>query len=234
VNPDDERLGRLLRALRVQQRLTQEDLALVTGVPVRDIHKVESGRIGELVYDRIRALFVHVDARARLSVWWRGAAADRLLDAEHASIVEMGSRVVARYGWEVPTEVTYSKYGERGSIDLFGHRRTHRAVLVGEVKSAFGALEELNRTLDAKVRLAPAICEDRFGWRPRFVGRVLIVSDHSTNRRVVVAHQHTMNALYPARSREVRGWLRHPDRDLGGIWFLSIPHNARIDPPTSA
>jgi len=30
-----------------------------------------------------------------------------------------------------------------------------------------------------------------------------------------------MNVLYPIRGREVRAWLRHPDRAIGGIWFVS-------------
>ena len=70
--------------------------------------------------------------------------------------------------------------------------------MVGEVKSVFGSLEELNRSLDVKVRLAPTICRKRFGWTPKHVGRLLIVPGVSSIRRVVAAHRQTMDELYPA------------------------------------
>jgi hypothetical protein len=99
------------------------------------------------------------------------------------------------------------------------------AVAVCEIKSAFGSLEETNRSLDIKVRLASKITERAFGWRPKFVGRILIVGDEPMNRRVVRHHAATMDAIYPERGRAVRAWLRKPDRSIAGIWFLSIPGN---------
>jgi transcriptional regulator with XRE-family HTH domain len=228
ASDDDERLGQLFRLLREELQLTQEELAIATSIPVVDIHRLENGRVGEVAYGRARRLFAEFDARARISVWWKGAAADRLLDERHAAYVERSARVLRRDGWGVPSEVTYSEYGERGSIDLFGHRREFEAVAVGEVKSAFGSLEELNRSLDVKVRLAPTICRKRFGWTPKHVGR-LIVPGLSSTRRVVAAHRQTMDELYPARAREIRGWVHRPVGNIGGIWFLSNPRNARTD-----
>jgi transcriptional regulator with XRE-family HTH domain len=229
MDADDERLGELFRRLRQRAGITQEALASATSIPVQDIHKLETGRIAEIQFERVRRLFARLEARARLSVWWHGAAADRLLDERHAALGECAARVLARSAWQTPMEVTFSEYGERGSIDIFGHRTDLKAVAVCEVKSAFGSLEEMNRTLDAKVRLAPKLCRDYFGWTPVHVGRLLIVPDLSTIRRVVNAHRQTMGAIYPARSREVRAWLRHPDRDLSGIWFLSDPRSMRTD-----
>ena len=225
MNADDERLGQLSRLLRSKAGLTQEDLSIATSIPVRDIQRLEDGRVERIPVGRVRRLFSEVDGRTRISVWWKGAAADRLLDERHAAIAELASRVMSRYRWAVPAEFTYSEYGERGSIDLFGHRADLLAVAVCEVKSAFGSLEGLNRTLDAKVRLAPKLCMDRYGWSPRNIGRLLIVPDESTLRRVVAAHRQTMSVLYPARGREIRAWLRKPDRNIAGIWFLSDPQN---------
>lgn len=166
MNTDDERLAELFRLLRRKTELTQEELAIAAAIPVRDIHKLEIGRPGDVVFERIRRLFAELGARARISVWWHGAAADRLLDEKHAYIGECASQVMARNGWETPSEFTYSEFGERGSIDIFGHRRGFKVVAVCEVKSAFGSLEDLNRSLDAKVRLAPKLCRDRYGWAP--------------------------------------------------------------------
>jgi hypothetical protein len=78
--------------------------------------------------------------------------------------------MIASYEWATPTEITFSEFGERGSIDILGHRRERAAVAACEVKSTFGSPEELNRSLDAKVRLAPTICRKRFGWTPTHSG----------------------------------------------------------------
>ena len=223
MNADDERLGELFRLLRRRAQLTQEEISIAASVPLRDIRRLESGDAGAVVVARVRRLFAEVDARARIAVWWLGAAADRLLDERHAAIVDQAAGFMVQWAWTTAIEFTFSEYGERGSIDIFGHRRSARAVAICEVKSAFGALEELNRTLDVKVRLAPKLCRDRFGWTPDHIARLLIVPEDSTIRRMVAAHRATMDALYPARGREIRAWLRRPAGNISGIWFLSNP-----------
>ena len=230
MNSDDERLGQLFRLLRRRSGLTQEDLSIATSIPVRDIQRLEDGRAERILFGRVRRLFADLDARTRINVWWKGAAADRLLDERHAAIAERANGVMTRYRWVVRAEFTYSEFGERGSIDLFGLREEALAVAICEVKSAIGSLEEMNRTLDAKVRLAPKLCRDQYGWNPRYVGRLLIVPDESTVRRIITAHRQTLTTLYPARGREIRTWLRKPDRGIAGIWFLSDPRNTRMDP----
>lgn len=130
-------------------------------------------------------------------------------------------------GWQAQAEVSFSEYGERGSIDIFAARPASRAIAVCELKSAIGSLEETNRMLDVKERLAPKIALARFGWRPAYTGRLLILPDEKTVRRLIARHAATMDGLYPARSREVRAWLRQPDRALRGIWFLSDLRNAQ-------
>jgi transcriptional regulator with XRE-family HTH domain len=230
MTTDNDQLGDLFRLLRRQAGLTQETLSIATSIPIRDINNLEAGRAGDVLYGRLNRLFTEVEARARMSVWWKGAAADRLLDERHAAIVEQGASIIGRYSWATPTEVTFSEFGERGSIDVFAHREEYKAVAVCEIKSAFGSLEEMNRSLDAKVRLAPKLCQDRFGWTPRHVARLLIVPGISSTRRIVAAHRYTMDQLYPARGREIRAWLRRPDRSIGGVWFLSDPRNTSTVP----
>jgi transcriptional regulator with XRE-family HTH domain len=223
MQTDDERLGLLLRKLRRSQGITQEALAKTARIPVAEIGRFENGGGAKLELGRIRKLFEHCDARARVAVWWQGAALDRLLDEEHALIAETAARSMAQYNWDTPMEVTFSEFGERGSIDIFGHRRDRLAVAVCEVKSAFGSLEDLNRSLDTKVRLAPKVCRDRFGWSPIHVARVLIVPEIGSIRRFVATHEQTMRSLYPATSRDVRAWLRSPESGMSGIWFVSGP-----------
>ena len=118
VRNDDERLGQLLRAIRRRTGQTQADLALMAGVPRRDVIGVEAGRAGEVELERLRRLFSAVDARFKPTVWWRGAAADRLLDERHAALTETSVAVLTRRGWQTAVEVSFSEFGERGSVDI--------------------------------------------------------------------------------------------------------------------
>lgn len=191
------------------------------GVPREDVIAIEAGHAGRIPLERSRRLFEAVGGRIRVIAWWNGAAADRLLDERHAALVERALRVLRSRGWRTEVEVSFSEFGERGSIDILAGHDRNRAVAVCEVKSAVGSLEETNRVLDAKVRLAPGIARGRFGWNARVVGRILIVPSENTVRRMVARHALTMASLYPARSHEVRAWLWKPDRPISGLWFLS-------------
>jgi hypothetical protein len=224
---DDRRLGVTLRTIRRRLAISQEALAVEAQVPVRDVIAIESGRAGTVRLDRLRSVFEAADGRARLTTWWHGAAADRLIDAEHASLVERALGLFRARGWKTAAEVTFSRYGERGSIDILAGYQPKLAVAVCEVKASIGAMEEMNRSLDIKERHAPGLAHERFGWRPRTVGRLLILPEERTVRRVVDRHVATMATVYPARSREIRAWLHQPSRSLRGIWFLSYPRTTQ-------
>src|SRR4029079_11251221 len=106
------------------------------------------------------------------------------------------------------TEITYSEFGERGSLDLFAAKPVARAVLVGEVKSEWGSMEETLRMLDVKTRLAIKLAVATFGFEPDVVGRVLVLPEESTARRIAAAHAATLEVALPDRNRRVRKWLR--------------------------
>jgi transcriptional regulator with XRE-family HTH domain len=221
MHPDDARLAELVRLIRRELGITQVQLASTANVPLNDVKAIEGGRAGAVRLHRLRLLLEAEGGRGRLVPWWNGASADRLLDGRHAALVERVVALLKTRGWEVHVEVSFAEWGERGSIDVLALNRHLRVALVIEVKTAIGSLEETNRVLDAKFRLAPEVIAKRFGWRPRTVARVLVLPGSSTNRRVVAEHAATMDATYPARSREVRAWLRRPDSALSGIWFVS-------------
>ena len=222
MHREDERLGRLLSLIRHRIGKTQVELARAAKIPLRDVKRIEAGFAQDVRLGRIRSLFDAVDGRARLVPLWNGAAADRLLDERHAAIGERAARYINAFdGWLTEPEVTFAEYAERGSIDVLATNQRALATMVGEVKSAIGSLEETNRTLDMKARLAPTIVFKRHGWRPRIVAKVLIVPRDMSIRRTIDKHRATMNGAYPARSREVRAWLRNPSTPLRGIWFVS-------------
>lgn len=195
--------------------------------------QLEGGHAGQLQVDDIRGHFAKLGASVKITAWWNGASLDRLIDSEHASVIEAGVREFQRYAWPVLTEVSFNEWGERGSIDLLCARRPEQTVVVGEAKSAWGSIEETLRTLDVKVRLAPTIVEKRLGWIPLHVAALLIFPEDESCRRVARRHAATLSVAFPARNREVRRWLRRPTGSLRGLWFLSnereIVHTADGD-----
>ncbi|MGZ8771276.1 MAG: hypothetical protein ACXWXJ_09790, partial [Aeromicrobium sp.] len=177
---------------------------------------------GDLRVDDVRTHFADLGATVRLTAWWNGAALALLIDERHALVVDGGVRALARLGWrQTETEVTFNEWGERGSIDLFSARPDIPAVFVGETKSEWGSVEETVRVLDVRARLAPTICEKRFGFRPTTVGVALLFSENRTARRVAQLFAATLAAAYPSRNRQVRHWLRRPSGPMRGLWSLT-------------
>jgi hypothetical protein len=222
VARDDDRLANASRALRRHKCLTQH--ALVGPGRSRHIPRlIEDGRAEELRLRDIREHFTQLGATVRVNVWYEGALLDRLIDSEHADVVETAVREVRGLGWpRVETEVSFNVWGERGSIDFLGVDEARGAVLIGEAKSAWGSVEETLRRLDVKVRLAPRVATDRYGWKPRSVGAVLVLPESGSSRRVAQRYATTMLVAFPARNRDVRKWLRAPAGPLRGLWFVPI------------
>ena len=118
--------------------------------------------------------------------------------------------------------MTYSEYGERGSLDLLAWRPDTGDLMVVEVKTELVSAEATLRKMDEKVRLAPKIVLDRYGWRPRAVSRVLVLSETTLNRRRLRAHAGLFRAALPAGPAEVRRWFREPSARIDGTWFLPL------------
>ena len=79
------------------------------------------------------------------------APLDRLLDEKHARSSARPSICSRHLGWVAEVEVSYSVYGERGSIDILAWQQTLAALLVIEVKSELVSVEATLRKLDEKV-----------------------------------------------------------------------------------
>ena len=118
-------------------------------------------------------------------------------------------------------EISYSEYGERGSIDLAPLQAATRVLLIVEVKTELVSIESTLRKLEEKVRLGPSIVRDRFGWQPALVGRVLVLPEESTARRRVARHSAVLDQAFPQRGRAFISWLRSPFGPLAAIWFAS-------------
>ena len=155
--------------------------------------------------------------RLELLARWRGSDADRLIDERHAALVEAVITTDARYGWPARAEVTFSIYGDRGSIDVFAWNEAERAVLIQEVKSDLVAVEGTVRPLAMKRRLAADIAFRELGWRPRSIGTVLVLPEGSHLRNRVARHAATFDSMLPHRWPQLRDWLRTPAGPMGAI-----------------
>ena len=218
---DGRRLGQVHRALRVRLRLRQSDVAAKTGVGRWKVVRLEAGDVDDLLVGELDRCFAALGASLRIAANWRGAALDRLLDERHAQLVGAIVKTLTALRWLVQVEVSFSDYGDRGSIDVFAWHPVHAALLVVEVKSEIGGIDPLLRPLDVKVRLAPRIANP-LGWRPvRTVSRIVVFPEDRSVRRDVERHSAVLGQALPARSREIRRWLAAPTSALAGIWFVS-------------
>jgi transcriptional regulator with XRE-family HTH domain len=222
----DVRLGRGLRAIRVNSRRRQIDVAALAGVSQQTVSRAELGTIDEMSIGSLRRIAAALGARLDVQLGWRGASLDRLVDERHAHIVGATIDRFARPAWEVVPEASYSRYGERGSIDVLGINRNAGTIIVVEVKTEIGSVEATIRKHDEKVRIAAAIAIERFGVRPRHVAKLLVLPADSTPRRQIARHAIVFDQAYPLRGAAVSAWLRNPSGPMAGLIFLSVTHLA--------
>jgi transcriptional regulator with XRE-family HTH domain len=224
---DTVRFGRQVRALRRRRGWRQIDLAAVARMSRATVSRIELGHADEVTLVAIDTLARALSARLELALSWNGEGLDRLLDADHATLVDRVARELRALEWEVAVEVSFNIRGERGSIDILAFHPPTGVVLVIEVKSVVPDLQATFFTLDRKSRLAQEIARSR-GWEGRTTGRILVVADGRTTRRRVAEHAAVFDAAFPARSVAVRRWLRRPDnaRPFSGLWFLANDRRA--------
>lgn len=216
------RFGLGIRALRRRRGWTQDKLAAEAGISRSAIQRVERGRADDVAVEKLMRITAALGATISVRILWQGEAFDRLLDADHATLVDATLDLLRREGWEVATEVSFNLDRERGSIDILAFHAPTGTLLVVEVKSVVPDLQDMLHGIDRKARIAPRIVRER-GWRVRTVARLLVLPDDRTARRRVASHAATFATALPARTVEVRRWLRTPTGPLAGILFLGRP-----------
>jgi transcriptional regulator with XRE-family HTH domain len=224
---DDRTAGLVIRALRRRRGWRQHDLGERAQVSRSQVSRAERGWFDQLTLRTIRRIFRALDARLLIAPRWRGAELERLLDEDHSVVVASVARRLESFGWIAELEVTYSEFGERGSIDVLGLLPAARAALVIEVKTDVASAEAMGRKLDEKTRLAPGIVKARVGWTPAAVGRLIVMPETMRLRRLVQRHE-VIGRMFPVNAIATRRWLREPRGAFAGIWFLSDsrPQNA--------
>jgi transcriptional regulator with XRE-family HTH domain len=217
---DAVRFGLSVRALRRRRRWTQSDLGRRVGLSKSTVSRIERGEAGRFAVQVIDRVIEALGARLQLRVLWQGEALDRLLDADHAQLVEAVIQLLAPNGWITVPEATFAIGGERGSIDVLAFHPASGTLLVVEVKSVIADVQGTLSGLDRKARVARRIASDR-AWRVAAVGRVLVLPEDRTARRRVARSEGTFDAALPARNIAVRHWIQNPVGPIAGILFLS-------------
>jgi transcriptional regulator with XRE-family HTH domain len=225
---DAVRFGRVVRALRQRQGWRQIDLAERARVSQSVVARIERAGARRVAIRRLEAVGEALGARLTIRLDWNGEAGDRLLDADHAALVEHVVATLRRLGWEAVPEVTFAIRSERGSIDILAWHEDSATLLVVEVKTVVPDVQAMLSTHDRKLRLADLVARER-GWRPGRIGSLLVIREATTARRRVEQHGATFDARFPDRGPAVRTFLERPgagSRAVRGLWFLPLSRPA--------
>jgi transcriptional regulator with XRE-family HTH domain len=220
-NVDDTRVGSVIRAVRIRRGQRQADVAAAAAVSQAVVSTIENGRLEETSLRFVRRVAAVVGVSLPFAPRWRGAELASLLDEKHAVMVrEVVGRLTAA-GWRALPEHTFGIHGEVGSIDIFAWHPICRALVCVEVKTRVADLQDLLSKMDRKRRLAPALARE-LGWKPVLVGSLLVLPEATWARNAVSRFAAVFDAALPSRSAEIRHWLKRPDCDVRGIWFLNF------------
>jgi transcriptional regulator with XRE-family HTH domain len=217
----DLRVGRIIRAVRIEQRLRQSDVGSMANCHQSVVSDLEAGRLEAVSLSTARRVCTGLGIDLIVEARWRGGAADRLIDRKHAAIVNYVAKVLSTAGWIVEAELSFNEYGERGSVDLVAWQPERRVLLLVEVKATLTDLQAMLFSTAKKVRLVPGIVARERGWHRLHLGRLLVVASTSANRAIIARHRAMFDAAFPSTSMEARAWIRAPDSEFAGIWFVS-------------
>jgi hypothetical protein len=175
----------------------------------------------------IRAICAALEISLPFAPRWRGPDLSRMLDREHAALVDQTVALLQSEHWETLVEYTFSVFGERGSVDVIGWREDFAALLIVEVKSAIVDQQNLFSSTDRRRQLVPPLLARERGWRAQHVGLLLVMPDRTANRDALARHAASFKTAFPARAREIRRWLREPASTIAGALFvrnMAPPH----------
>src|SRR5690242_19183291 len=161
---DSQRLGRVLRSIRLAEGKSQRQVATDAGCSQTVYSRVERGVLGTVTIRMLDRITSSLGADLAFDLRYRGGRADRLADRLHAAIVELVVGTLDRAGWATVIEFSFNVYGERGSVDVLGWHAATRTLLIVEVKSRFTDLQEMLLSLGRKLRLVPDEARRELGW----------------------------------------------------------------------
>jgi hypothetical protein len=196
-------------------------LAGRSGVSQQLVSVMERGQLERVALGSLRRVCASVEIQLPFAPRWRGGDGARLLDADHALLVNSVVARLQRAGWETVVEYTFSVYGERGAVDIVAWNARAHALVLAEVKSRIIDTQDTLAVLDRKARLVPRLLAGERGWEASTTGVILCMPGFTANRTVVTRHSATFATALPHRARDVRRWIRRPGGRLAAVWFIS-------------
>jgi transcriptional regulator with XRE-family HTH domain len=219
LDVDDRRIGRAILVLRQRRGWRQEDLGRRAGVSASAISEMERGHLDRYTLATVRRVLHALDANGELDVMWGGRGSlHRLLDADHARLVQNWAKRHRQAGWDIWIEASYSIYGERGRIDMLAFHAASGVLEITEAKTGIWDVQDTIGRLDVKIRLAPRIAAQR-GWTVRRVVGALIVAEGRTARRRIADHA-TLFDRFDTRGRAAYAFVREPQRAMPATGLL--------------
>ncbi|MGH2428951.1 MAG: helix-turn-helix domain-containing protein [Candidatus Limnocylindria bacterium] len=215
------RVGSLARAVRHRLGWTQKQLANRAGVSQKLVSLFECGRLEELTVRSARRIGQTLEIGLPFAPRWRGGDGVRLLDSDHAALVNRVVATLRTDGWEVIVEYTFNHYGDRGSVDVIAWHAGERSLFIIEVKSRLLDMQETLAALGRKTRVVPGLLARERGWHPAYLGVALVMSSLTANRAAVARNGATFDATFPQRTVDARRWVRRPSGPLAALWFVS-------------
>jgi hypothetical protein len=206
------------------------------------ISRIERGELRSIPIGTIAKVAEALEAYVDLTVRWRGEQLEKLMDATHAELVRNCVGLLGALGWMTRVEVSFNHYGDRGRVDVLALHSATGTLLVIEVKSAIGDVQDTLGRLDVKARLGSTI-SGSIGWKASVVVPALVVAESRTTRRLLSKHA-PLFARFAVRGRQARGWLRRPGMAVptGLLLFVTVTdsrggvvtRNARVRTVNSA
>ena len=217
-------VGRAVRHLRQARGWRQRDLGARAGVSRQLVSQLECGELEGLTLRSIRRVTDALGASVDVTVRWHGADLDRLADAAHARLAQATVTLLDSLGWDTRVEVSFNHYGDRGRVDVLAMHARSATLVVIELKSAIGDLQELLGTLDMKVRVGRVLAGS-VGWpAPSRILPALVIGESRASRRIVREHDAVFRRFH-LRGRQALAWFRNPTSGAAGglLWFANLP-----------
>jgi transcriptional regulator with XRE-family HTH domain len=224
-------IERAVRFLRLKKGWAQQALGDRADVSREMVSRMERGDLRGMTLNSIDRIAGALGASVHVQLRWQGEQLDRLMDAAHAAMQQRIAKQLTTLGWLVRVEVSFNHFGDRGRVDILAHHPILHVLLVTEIKSAVGDLQDTLGRLDVKVRLGRQLARD-LGWTDvEVVVPGLVIGDSRLARRIVADHA-ALFERYNLRGREALAWLRRPMPPgvTGLLWFANGPdsHGATI------
>jgi transcriptional regulator with XRE-family HTH domain len=208
---------------RLNQRMTQDALALRAGVTRGYIAAIETGRANPTldVVSRVAgALDIEVGWRLQPSIVH---ADPDVRDVVHARCSAYVDRRLRHAGFETAREVEIVHARSHGWIDLLAFEPERATLLIVEVKTRIDDLGALERQVAWYERSALDVAW-RVGWRPARIATWLAVLATAEADALILANRALFDVAFPGRAPEVLRWLD------GGGSVLPGRSLALIDP----